>query len=161
MPNGNWVIGEMAEAPRAEGFEWGFTALPALEEGGERASYTFFEQTWMPKGAVNQDLGKQFIAYLYSDEAADIFATVGGAVQPIKGMSDKLDGDAKLYYSVYDTGAVAVMDAFATTDPVEGITVRTTFFDPVDSLVTGDKTEEEWVEQIKKDSDELRAALKE
>ena len=53
------------------------------------------------------------------------------------------------------------MDAFATTDPVEGITVRTTFFDPVDSLVTGDKTEEEWVEQIKKDSDELRAALKE
>lgn len=161
MPNGNWVIGEMAEAPRAEGFEWGFTALPALEEGGERASYTFFEQTWMPKGAANQDLGKQFIAYLYSDEAADIFATVGGAIQPIKGMSDKLDGDAKLYYSVYDTGAVAVMDAFATTDPVEGITVRTTFFDPVDSLVTGDKTEEEWVEQIKKDSDELRAALKE
>lgn len=161
MPNGNWVIGEMAEAPRAEGFEWGFTALPALEEGGERASYTFFEQTWMPKGAVNQDLGKEFIAYLYSDEAADIFATKGNAVQPIVGMSDKLDGDAKLYYSIYDTGAVAVMDAFATTDPVEGVTVRTTFFDPINSLVTGDKTKDDWVEQIKKDSDSLRAALKE
>lgn len=161
MPNGNWVISEMAEAPRADGFEWGFTALPALTEGGERASYTFFEQTWMPKGAVNQDLGKQFIAYLYSDEAAGIFASVGNAIQPIKGMSDKLADDAKIYYSIYDTGAVAVMDAFATTDPVEGITVRSTFFDPVNSLVTGDKTEEEWVEQIKTDSDELRAALKE
>lgn len=33
MPNGNWVIGEMAEAPRADGFEWGFTALPAVAEG--------------------------------------------------------------------------------------------------------------------------------
>ena len=161
MPNGNWVISEMAEAPRADGFEWGFTALPALTEGGERASYTFFEQTWMPKGAVNQDLGKQFIAYLYSDEAAEIFASVGNAIQPIKGMSDKLSDDAKIYYSIYDTGAVAVMDAFATTDPVEGITVRSTFFDPVNSLVTGDKTEEEWVEQIKSDSNELRAALKE
>lgn len=162
MPNGNWVIGEMAEAPRADGFKWGFTALPALTAGGERASYTFFEQIWMPKGAANQDLGKQFIAYMYSDEAADIFAKsgVGGAIQPIKGMSEKLEGDAKLYYSIYDTGAVAVMDAFATTDPVEGVTTRTTFFDPVNSLVTGDKTQEQWVDQIKKDSDALRAALK-
>lgn len=161
MPNGNWVIGEMAEAPRAEGFAWGFTALPALEAGGERASYTFFEQIWMPKGALNQDAGKEFMAFMYSDKASDIFAKTGGAVQPIVGMSDKLDGDAKLYYSVYDTGAVAVMDAFATTEPVEGVTVRTTFFDPVDSLVTGDKTKEEWIDQIKKDSDTLRGALKE
>ncbi len=160
MPNGNWVIGEMADAPRAEGFEWGFTALPAVEEGGERASYTFFEQIWMPKGAVNKDLGKQFIAYLYSDEAAEIFAKDGGAVQPIQGMADKLDGDAKIYYSIYDDGAVAVMDAFATTEPVEGVTVRSTFFDPVNSLVSGDKTKDEWVEQIKKDSDTLRGALK-
>lgn len=160
MPNGNWVIGEMAEAPRAEGFEWGFTALPAIEEGGERASYTFFEQIWMPAGAENQDLGKAFIAYLYSDEAAEIFAQTG-AIQPIVGMSDKLEGDAKLYYSIYDTGAVAVMDAFATTDPVEGITVRTTFFDPVSGLVSGDTTEEDWIAQIKSDSDALRGALKE
>ena len=159
MPNGNWVIGEMAEAPRAEGFEWGFTALPAVTAGGERASYSFFEQVWMPAGAENQDLGKEFIAYLYSDEAAAIFAK-GGAVQPIQGMTDKLDGDNKLYYSIYDTGAVAVMDAFATTDPVEGITARSTFFDPINSLVTGDKTKDDWVSQIKSDSDALRAALK-
>lgn len=161
MPNGTWIIGEMIEAPRAEGFEWGFTALPALEAGGERASYTFFEQVWMPKGAENKDLGKEFIAYLYSDEAAAIFASgESPAIQPIAGMSDKLEGDNKLFYSIYDTGAVAVMDAFATTDPVEGITVRTTFLDPVNSLVTGDKTKDEWIEQIKSDSAALRAALK-
>ena len=160
MPNGNWVIGEMADAPRADGFEWGFTALPAVTDGGERASYSFFEQIWMPAGAENQDLGKAFIAFLYSDEAAGIFAEKGGAVQPITGMTDKLDGDNKLYYSIYDTGAVAVMDAFATTDPVEGITARSTFFDPINSLVTGDKTKDDWVNQIKSDSDALRAALK-
>lgn len=160
MPNGNWVIGEMAEAPRAEGFEWGFTALPAVTAGGERASYSFFEQVWMPAGAENQDLGKEFIAFLYSDAAAEIFAK-SGAVQPIQGMTDKLDGDNKLYYSIYDNGAVAVMDAFAATEAVEGITTRATFFDPVNSLVTGDKTKEDWVNQIKADSDALRAALKE
>ena len=51
MPNGNWVIGEMADAPRADGFEWGFTALPAVEEGGERASYSFFEQILDAEGS--------------------------------------------------------------------------------------------------------------
>lgn len=161
MPNGTWIVGEMAEAPRADGFEWGFTALPALETGKERASYTFFEQVWMPKGAENKDLGKEFIAYLYSDEAAAIFAAGDSpAIQPIVGMSDKLTGDNQLFYSIYDTGAVAVMDAFATTDPVEGISVRSTFFDPVNSLVTGDKTKDDWVNQIISDSDELRGALK-
>ena len=115
----------------------------------------------MPKGAENKDLGKEFIAYLYSDEAAEIFASGDSpAVQPIVGMSEKLSGDNKLFYSIYDNGAVAVMDAFATTDPVEGITVRGTFFDPVNSLVTGDKTKDDWVSQIISDSDALRAALK-
>ncbi len=160
MPNGNWVIGEMAEAPREEGFAWGFTALPAVTEGGERASYSFFEQIWMPAGAENQDLGKEFIAYLYSDEAAAIFAEKGNAVQPIKGMVEKLSGDNQTYYAIYDTGAVAVLDAFAATEPVEGITIRGTFMDPVNSLVTGDKTMEDWLSQIKTDSDALRAALK-
>ena len=114
----------------------------------------------MPASAENQDLGKAFMAFLYSDTAADIFATTG-AIQPIVGMSDKLEGESKMFYSIYDTGAVAVMDAFATTDPVEGITVRTTFFDPVSGLVSGDTTEEDWVAQIKADSDVLRGALKE
>ena len=49
MPNGNWVIGEMEDAPRKQTDSSGaFTALPAVKEGGERASYTFFEQIWMP-----------------------------------------------------------------------------------------------------------------
>ena len=23
MPNGTWIVGEMADAPRADGFKWG------------------------------------------------------------------------------------------------------------------------------------------
>lgn len=159
MPNGTWVVGEMSKAPRADGFKWGFTALPAVKDGGDRYSYTFFEQIWVPAKAENADLAKQFIAYLYSDEAAAIFAKVG-AVQPIKDMSSKLDGDNKLFYSIYDTGAKASMGAFATTDPVEGVNISDTVFRSIDSLVTGDKTQAQWVEAITKASDALRGALK-
>lgn len=157
MPNGTWVVNEMANAPRAEGFKWGFTALPAVADGGDRYSYTFFEQIWSPAKAKNPDLAKQFIAYLYSDEAAKIFANAG-AIQPIAGMSDKLEGVNKLFYSIYDNGAKAAMGAFATTVPVEGVNMADTVFGSIDSIVTGAKTQQEWVDAITKASDALRNA---
>ena len=159
MPNGTWVIDEMADAPRAEGFKWGFTALPAVSEGGDRYSYTWFEQLWIPSEAVNKDAAKQFVAFMYSDVAAEIFAK-GGAIQPIVGFADTLEGDSKLFYSIYDNGAKAALGNFAATDPVEGVNFADTVFGAVNSLVSGDKTQEQWIEQIKIDSDLLRQALK-
>lgn len=160
MPNGNWIVNEMKDAPREEGFEWGFMALPAIETGGDRYSYTWFEQAWMPQGAQNKELGKEWMAYLYSDEAAAIMAQYG-AVQAITGVADSLEGEMKLYYSIYDTGAKAALGGFATTDPVEGVDTRSSWFDPVNSLVSGDKSKEEWVSGIIEANDKLRAALKE
>lgn len=99
MPNGTWIIGEMAEAEIAkdvaEGFKWGMTALPALDADGIGYSYTFLEQAWIPSGAEHIDEGKTFLSYLYSDEAAAIFAK-GAAVQPIRGMTDKLEGEQQV-----------------------------------------------------------------
>lgn len=162
MPNGNWVIGEMKDVPKADNFEWGFTALPAMEAGGDRYSYTFFEQCWIPKEAKNPELAKKFVAFLYSDEAIKIFAeSEKPAVQPVQGVADTLtDENMKLYYSIYDNGAKAAVGAFATTDPVEGVDVRSVWFDPINSLVSGDKTQQEWVDGIKQASDTLRGALK-
>ena len=158
MPNGTWIVGEMAEAPRADGFQWGMTALPAVEEGGDRYSYTWFEQAWIPSGAQNQDAAKQFIAYLYSDTACDIFAK-SGAIQPVLNISDKLEGDNQLFYSIYDNGAKAAMGNFAAFTPIEGLDNRTVWFDPVNSLVSGTITEQEWIDGIKSASDQMRANL--
>ena len=47
MPNGTWIVGEMADAPRADGFKWGMTALPAVKAGGDSYSYTWFEHNGM------------------------------------------------------------------------------------------------------------------
>ena len=113
----------MAEAPRADGFEWGMTALPALEEGGDRYSYTWFEQAWIPSGAEHIDAGKQFIAFLYSDVACEIFAAAG-AIQPVLGIADSLEGDNKLFYSIYDNGAKAAMGNFAAFTAIPGVEVQ-------------------------------------
>ena len=159
MPNGTWIVGEMAEAPRAEGFEWGMTALPAATEGGDRYSYTWFEQAWIPAGAANIDAAKQFVAFLYSDVACDIFASAG-AIQPVLGIADGLEGDNKLFYSIYDNGAKAAMGSFASYTAVAGLgTVREVFLDPVNSLVNGEMTEEQWIENIKTASAQMLANI--
>lgn len=157
-PNGTWLPGEMADAGRADGFEWGFMAVPAVNEGGNSVSFTFFEQMWIPSEAQNQDMAKEWIAYMYSDEAAAIFAKAG-AVQPIPGMSDSLEGDNKLFYSIYDDGATAVMGGFATTDPVEGVSIADSLFATVDSVVSGDTTVADWQASVEAASDQLRDAM--
>ncbi|MGE7837400.1 carbohydrate ABC transporter substrate-binding protein [Viridibacillus arvi] len=159
MPNGTWIVGEMADAPRADGFEWGMTALPAIETGGDRYAFTFFEQIWIPSAAKNKDAAKDFLTFVYSDKASSIFAEAG-AVQPIKGNSEKLTGDNKLFYSIYDHGAKAGMGGFAATDAVEGVSIADTLFRSIDSIVSGDKTVKEWQKNVEKVSDQLRPALK-
>ncbi len=158
IPNGTWLVGEMAEAPRAEGFKWGMCAVPA-GEGSDPYSYCWFEQAWIPAGAENIDGAKQFMAFLYSDAACEIFAK-GNGIQPVIGVADMLEGDNQIFYSVYDNGAKAAMGGFAAYNSVPGLgTVREVFFDPINSLVEGTLTKDEWVENIKAASDLMRENL--
>lgn len=157
MPNGTWVPEEMKDAPRADGFKWGMTALPAQAKDSDRYSYTFFEQAWMPAGAENKEAGKEFMAFLYSDKAAEIFKKAG-AIQPIEGMSDGLEGEQKLFYSIYDGGAKAVMGGLSTSVTVEGVDMHSALYDTYNSVVTGDKTVTEWQDTVVETADKLREA---
>ena len=158
MPNGTWIVGEMADAPRADGFKWGMCPIPA-GEGSDPYSYCWFEQAWIPAGAENIDAGKQFLAFLYSDTACEIFAK-GGAIQPVLGVADMLEGDNVMFYSIYDNGAKAAMGNFAAYTAVPGLgSVREVFFDPINSLVEGTLTKEDWVASVKAASDQMRANL--
>ncbi|MEG0019156.1 MAG: carbohydrate ABC transporter substrate-binding protein [Oscillospiraceae bacterium] len=161
MPNGTWVVGEMKDAKRAEGFTWGFAPLPAAKKGGAQCSYTFLEQMWVPAQAANIDAAKQFVAFMYSDEAAKLFAsTEVPAVQPMTGLAANLTGDNKMFYSIYDNGAMGAMGSFATTEPVEGVSVADAAFAAVDSLVNGTKKADDYKAGLVKAFDALRPALK-
>ena len=161
MPNGTWITGEMrdAEATLENEFAWGMTALPAVTEGGAGYSYTWFEQSWIPAGAQNKEGAEKFVAFLYSDKAVEIFAAAG-AMQPVLGIADKLEGDNKLFYSIYDNGAKAAMGNFAAFNPIPDVETSKVFFEPIDKLVAGSLTIEEYVANIKAASDLMRENLK-
>ncbi|MGX4668649.1 carbohydrate ABC transporter substrate-binding protein [Cerasibacillus sp. JNUCC 74] len=160
MPNGNWVVDEMKEAPRSENFDWEMTSVPAFEEDGDRYAFTFFEQIWIPKEAKNKEAAKDFIAYMYSDEAADIFLEAG-AVQPIKDITEKLEGQKQMFYSIYEEDNVLpAMGTFASTKPVPGANMGETLYGTIDSVISGKTMYKEWQDKIEEVSDKLREAMK-
>lgn len=158
-PNGSWLPGEMKDAPRADGFEWGFSAIPSVSKDQKPSSFTFFEQMWIPKEAKDQDLAKEWVAFMYSDKAADIFAKAGAA-QPIPNIADKLSKDNQLFYHVYDNDAATpVMGGFASTPPVEGVSISDSLFKAVNSIMSKDKTVAQWQKDVNDASNKLGAAM--
>ena len=158
MPNGTWITGEMAGALETltNEFAWGMTAIPSAGEAAY--SFCWFEQAWIPNGAKNVEGAEKFVAFLYSDKAAEIFATAG-AMQPVVGIADKLEGENKMFYSIYDNGAKAAMGGFAAFSEIPGVDVSGTFFAPIDSLVAGTMTIEEYAELVKTNSAKMRENL--
>lgn len=158
MPNGTWITGEMADAPRADGFTWGLTTLPAATDGGKRYLTTSVESVWMPSAARNKDAAKDFIAYLYSDEAAEIFAK-SNAIQPVEGIANSLTGESAEFYKLYEDSSVsALVGGFASTAPVQGVDIKATLFDTANSIISGDTTESAWQSALNDASEKLRQA---
>lgn len=158
MPNGTWIVGEMASAPHAKGFEWGMIPTPAYKENGKRYITTSVESSWIPKQATNKTLAKKFMAFLYSDKAAKIFNR-SGAVQPIKGESDKVSGDLKAFYRIYSQDNVeAVVGGFASAKPVEGVDIKATLFNTADSIISKKTTVSQWQSKLNSASNQLNAA---
>lgn len=158
MPNGTWVVGEMKDAPRADGFKWAMTAAPAIEKGGKRYVYSFFEHIWVPAKAKNQTEAKEFLSFLYSDKAAEIFAK-HNAAQPIQGVTSKLSADLQSLYKVVDEVDGVINGNFVATKPVEGVSMKETLYGQIDSVATGQKTVAEWQKSVEEVSKKLHDAI--
>ncbi|MBQ2959895.1 MAG: extracellular solute-binding protein, partial [Oscillospiraceae bacterium] len=158
MPNGTWITGEMAGALETleNDFAWGMTAVPSAGEAPY--SFCWFEQAWIPAGAEHIDEAQQFVAFLYSDKAAEIFASAG-AMQPILGIADMLEGENVMFYSIYDNGAKAAMGGFAAFGEIPGVDITSTFWAPIDSLVAGTITIDDYAEIVKTNSALMRENL--
>ena len=161
MPNGNWVIAEMAPST-PEDYEWGMMGVPKWSEDESQSVYTFTEQMWVPADAPNMDLAKEFVKFMYSDEVVDICLnnkttdkesgkeSATPVVVPVKGAADKLpEGVTKdCYAAATADDVVAVTGKWATTAPIEGLDMAKAVYGPIESINTGDMTVDEWQKQL-------------
>ena len=158
MPNGTWVVGEMKDAPRADGFKWAMNAAPAIEKGGKRFVYSFFEHIWVPEAATNKKEAKEFLSFLYSDKAAAIFAK-HNAAQPIQGVTSKLPAELQSLYKVVDEVDGVINGNFVATKPVEGVNMKETLYGQIDSVASGQKSVADWQKSVEEVSQKLGAAV--
>ena len=158
MPNGTWVVGEMKDAPRADGFKWAMNAAPAIEKGGKSFVYSFFEHIWVPEAATNKKEAKEFLSFLYSDKAAAIFAK-HNAAQPIQGVTSKLPAELQSLYKVVDEVDGVINGNFIATKPVEGVNMKETLYGQIDSVASGQKSVADWQKSVEEVSQKLGAAV--
>ena len=158
MPNGTWVVGEMKDAPRADGFKWAMNAAPAIEKGGKRFVYSFFEHIWVPEAATNKKEAKEFLSFLYSDKAAAIFAK-HNAAQPIQGVTSKLPAELQSLYKVVDEVDGVINGNFIATKPVEGVDMKATLYGQIDSVASGQKSVADWQKSVEEVSQKFNAAV--
>lgn len=158
MPNGTWIVNEMKDAPRTNGFEWGFAPVPSPKTGGTRYINTTIEGIWIPSKAKNKEAAKKFMAYMYSDKAAEIFAKTG-AIQPIKGAADKADKTLQIFYDGYkESNVKAITGSFSATASVEGKNIKDDLYTAIDSVASGHKDLAAWTKQLNDTSNALNAA---
>ena len=120
-------------------FNWGVMALPAATYGESRYIYNTVEQIWIPADADKKADAEQFIAFLYSDKAAGMFADKS-AVQPIKGINSVVDSSAQWIYSVFNNGEKAAVGSGA---------VNSVLVDGFNQMVDGTVKASDFLENMK------------
>ncbi|GKX31501.1 hypothetical protein SH1V18_39810 [Vallitalea longa] len=151
IPNGSWIANEMKDAPREEGFTWGFGAAPVLSEDDEKYLVASIDEMYIPKAAKNQELAKKFLEFLYSDEAVQLQAEKAQSVPPLKGVADIIkpyvDEATAQSYTLFDKGYKPLINNFASVNNMTLIP-RDEFYNVMGQVITGSKTTEEAIEYL-------------
>ena len=154
IPNGVWIENEMADAPRSEGFRFGMTAAPVLNEGDTHYVMTSVEQFCIPAKAKNPDLAKDFLRFLYSDESIKLFAEHANGIYAIKGADELVKGIVSdgVYdmFSAYD-GAVSMVAGWSALPKGSRVTINDDLFNPVSDIMNLNMTVDQWAADIEKD----------
>lgn len=152
IPNGNWFEGEMEEAPREEGFEFGFLGVPTFDANDPLLALTSVEQMYIPKEAANPELAKEFLKFMYTEESVKLNGEFAKAAMAVVGASDIVEEYlTESSYNVFkavESGMYAMSGNFAPVPTGVNVDPREVLFDQVASVMNKEMTKEEWAEKM-------------
>ena len=160
IPNGTWLESEMADAPRADGFSFGMTPAPAMEEGGTRYVMTSVEQFSIPAAAKNPELAKEFLRFLYTDASVKLFAQQANGTYALKSAGElaasSLTPGVAGMVKAYD-GAVSLVVGWDALPQGSKVVVNDEMFNPLTDVMNGKMTAQQWAESVEKAFAQIRA----
>lgn len=165
VPCGSWIVGEMAditgEAVNGKDFAWGFAPVPAMDGTTDKYLMSSVEEVYIPAASENVEAAKDFLAFLYSDEAIKLNAEKTGGIPPVVGATDLtkdiLDPMVLSTFQAFDNGYKPYIGGFATVD--SEIVPKKEFYGHVNAVVDGKETTDDWVAACVKLSNDVRDSL--
>ena len=143
IPNGDWLPGEMADAPRTEGFEWAACPVFAMKEGGDRYYRLICDGFNIPTSAQNKELAKEFVRFFYSDQA-QIFQNESGITPCTVNFAEvigELSPDKVTFLKIRDEG-IAFSSTFTAVDTK--LSYADAIYGNLTSVMNGELDAEGW-----------------
>ena len=161
IPNGTWMEGEMADAPRESGFEFGLMPPPTLSGGQDHYVLSSYDQIQIPRQAKNPELARQFLRFLYTRESIISFARNANgtiAVTDAREISrNYLSSGVYGMFSAYETGKFMLMN-FETLPQGSRVNVSAVVFDDnMGPLITGRLTPDAYINRVEEAFAQIRA----
>ncbi len=162
-PNGAWVEGEMADAPREDGFEFGFCAPPVMNARDDKYVYSSLEEIYIPAAAKNIDMAKKFLAFQYTDEAIKLNAELAKGVPPIKGAVEYLKNSVSpaTYesYQIFTKGYQPLLGQPFGVVVDTSLVPRDEFFNQLGGIMSGRISVEQWIAHTEEVSAQVKDHL--
>ncbi|MBB6637119.1 carbohydrate ABC transporter substrate-binding protein [Cohnella thailandensis] len=163
IPNGTWFEDEMKDAPREEGFQFGFLGVPALDAGGQVMALTSVEQMVIPAKAKNPELAKAFLQYLYSEKSIKLNAEKAKGVLAVTGAPDLakefLSETTYNIYKAVDSGMMAVSGSFKPVAKGSKYNPSDEVYKPISSIMSKQLTLDAYSEKLYKVYSEIKQEL--
>ncbi|WP_136604491.1 carbohydrate ABC transporter substrate-binding protein [Paenibacillus dokdonensis] len=164
IPNGTWFEDEMKDAPREEGFQFGFLGIPSFNSGSSVKAMSQIEQIVIPAKAKNPELAAEFLKYIYTDKSIKLNAEKSKAVMAVKDAADLAKPFiSETTYNVYkavDNGMELVNGTFKTVAKGSRYSPKDEVYKTISSLMNKQMTLDQYSDKMYKMYSEVSKELK-
>ncbi|WP_404455548.1 carbohydrate ABC transporter substrate-binding protein [Virgibacillus necropolis] len=165
ITNGSWFETEMKDAPREEGFEFGFLGIPAFEKGDPISAQVAIEQIYIPKEADNKKLAKKFLKYMYTDKGVILNGKKAKGVMAVKGavdlVKDYITPSSYNTYKAVEEGMTPVTSDWKPLPKGTNIMPQDILFNQAASVMNGEMTIDEWADKMYEVYSQVQESMKE
>jgi N-acetylglucosamine transport system substrate-binding protein len=158
--NGSWFESEMKDAPREDGFQFGFLGVPAFKAGDPLTCLISIEPVYIPAKAKNPQLAKEFIRFLYTKKSIQLNAEKAKGVFAARGAVELakpyITESAYNCFKAVDQGMIPIEASLAPMAKGSKINISDELYNPISSVMNKELTAQQYAQKL----DELYARVR-
>lgn len=152
--NGSWFESEMKDAPREDGFQFGFAGVPGFKDGDPTIALVSVEQMYIPSKSKNPELAKEFLKFIYTDTGIQLNGEKAKGVLAMKGATDAvkqyITPSSYNCFKAVEEGMKPVVAAFKPVANGSKINISDEVYKPFTSIMNRQMSVEQYADKLEK-----------